>query len=173
MDMVKGLVEEVTQILHDPALQAKSQQRQRAERVERVADRCLDYQAMAQASLGDTWGTLKGAQRDEFVRLFRGLLRASYACRLDEFAKAKVAYGEEKNQGQTAQAPIVIQRPNDKIPVTFLLHQQSEAWKVYDLVIDGVSVVQNYRAEFARMIQGASYPALVKALEHRLKAECE
>ena len=166
MDDVKGLIQEVQTIL-----QTNPEKSQRLELVEKAAARHLDFREMAKRSLPSTWSKLKRSQQDEFVQVFSGLLQASYANHLDDFAKTKVDYQGETNKAQDSEVRILVLRPNDKIPVNFRLLQEPQGWMIFDMVIDGVSLVENFRSQFAAMIQEFSYGELVSRLKERLAAE--
>jgi phospholipid transport system substrate-binding protein len=170
---VKKLMEEVLSILHNPALQAAAQKRHRLELIENLAASRFDYREMARISLEPTWDTLAKAQQEEFVHLFTELLKASYAGKIDEIANARVEYQPEKLNGNKAEVSAVILRPNDKIPVDFCLHQTPKGWMIYDLVIEKVSLAENFQHQFGRAIQGASYAYLVKCLRDKVAAEKE
>jgi phospholipid transport system substrate-binding protein len=170
---VKSLINEVLAILNNPALQAPDQHARKVDLVEKAAVRHFDYREMAKRCLGDTWGTLNKGQQDEFVKNFSGLLKASFACRLDEFTKAGVTYKPEILKADQAEVPIVIQRPNDKIPVSFRMLKEPQGWMIYDLVIERVSLADNYRSQFARVIQGGSFQDLLKLLKTRMAEECK
>lgn len=166
MDDVKGLIQEVQTIVL-----TKSEKSQRLELVEKAAARHLDFREMAKRSLESTWTKLNRSQQDEFVKVFSGLLQASYAKHLDDFAKTKVDYQGETNKSDGCEVRILVLRPNDKIPVNFRLLQEPQGWMIYDMVIDGVSLVENFRTQFAAMIQEFSYGELVSRLKERLAAE--
>ena len=166
MDDVKGLIQEVQTIL-----QTKAEKSQRIELVQKAAARHLDFREMAKRSLPATWSGLSRSQQDDFVGTFGSLLKSSYANHLDEFAKTKVEFKCETNKGQEGEVGIVVIRPNDKIPVNFRLLHNAEGWKIYDMVIDGVSLVDNFRSQFAAMIKECSYGELVRCLKEKLAAE--
>ena len=172
-DDVKNLINEVLAILNNPALQAPSHLAQKVDLVEQAAARHFNYREMAKRSLGETWDSLNQGQQNEFVKNFSGLLKASFACRLDEFTKAGVTYKPEILKSDQAEVPIVILRPNDKIPVSFRMLKESKGWKIYDLLIEGVSLADNYRAQFTRVIQGSSFKELLKVLQARMAEECK
>ena len=172
-DDVKGLLNEVLAILNNPALQAEAHHSQKVDLVEKAAARHFDYREMAKCSLGDNWDSLNRAQQDEFVKNFSGLLKASFACRLDEFTKASVTYQPEILKFDYAEVPIVILRPNDKIPVTFRMRKDSQSWMICDLVIEGVSLADNYRSQFVRVIEGSSFQDLLKLLQTKMAEECK
>jgi phospholipid transport system substrate-binding protein len=170
---VRGLINEVLGILNNPALQGEAHRPQKVDLVEKVAARHFDYREMAKRCLPETWDSLNRNQQDKFVKNFSGLLKASYACRLDEFTKATVDYQPAILKADVAEVPIVILRPNDKIPVSFRLLNGPQGWMIYDLVIQGVSLVDNYQAQFERIIQGSSFQELLKVLQARMQAECK
>jgi len=172
-DGVKGLINEVLAILDNPALQAPDHRAKKVDLVEKAAARHFNYREMAKRCLGETWNTLNQGQQDEFVKNFSGLLKASFACRLDEFTRAKVTYQPEILQADQAEVPITIVRPNDKIPVSFRMLREPKGWMIYDLVIQGVSLADNYRGQFARVIQGGSFQDLLKVLQARMAEECK
>ena len=172
-DDIKILINEVLAILNNPALQAPDQRSRKVDMVETAAARHFNYREMAKRCLGETWNTLSQGQQDEFVKNFSGLLKASFACRLDEFTKAGVTYKPEILKSDQAEVPIVILRPNDKIPVSFRMLKEPQAWMIYDLVIEGVSLADNYRGQFARVIKGGSFQDLLKLLQARMAEECK
>ena len=170
-DDVKNLINEVLAILNNPALQAPGQRARKVDLVEQAAARHFNYREMAKHSLGPTWNTLNQGQQDEFVENFSGLLKVFFVCRLDEFTKVGVIYKPEILKSDQAEVPIIILRPNDKIPVTFRMLKEPQGWMIYDLVIEGVSLADNYRAQFARVIQGGSFQDLLKVLKARMAEE--
>jgi phospholipid transport system substrate-binding protein len=172
-DEVKGLINEVLAILNNPALQAPNHRPQKVDLVEKAAARHFNYREMAKRCLGETWNTLNQGQQDEFVKNFSGLLKASFACRLDEFTKAGVGYQPEILKADHAEVPITILRPNDKIPVSFRMLKEPQGWMIYDLLIDGVSLADNYKAQFARIIKGGSFKDLLKVLQTKMAEECK
>jgi phospholipid transport system substrate-binding protein len=165
-DDIKGLIQEVQAIC-----QSNSAKSQRLELVEKVTAKHLNFREMAKRCLPSTWSKLNRSQQDEFVKVFSGLLKASYANHLDEFAKTKVDYQGETNKCDGCEVRIVVLRPNDKIPVNFRLMQEPQGWMIYDMVIEGVSLVDNFRNQFSAMIQEFSYNELVSRLKERLAAE--
>ena len=170
---VRSLINEVLSILNNPALQGEAHRPQKVDLVEKAAARHFDYREMAKRCLPETWESLSRNQQDEFVKTFSGLLKASFACRLDEFTKATVNYQPAILKTDVAEVPIVILRPNDKIPVSFRMLNKPQGWMIYDLVIEGVSLVDNYQTQFARIIKGSSYQELLKVLQARMQAECQ
>jgi phospholipid transport system substrate-binding protein len=164
---VKGLIEQIQTILQKNAEKSK-----RLDLIEKVTAKHLDFREMSQRCLGPTWATLSAGQQQEFVQLFSQLVKASYANHLDGFVKAKVDYQGESCDAQGGEVRLVIIRPNDRIPVKLNLLNKPEGWRIYDLCIEGVSMVNNYRQQFAKVIRSTSYQGLVGCLKAKVKAEC-
>jgi phospholipid transport system substrate-binding protein len=168
MEGVKSLIEEVQTIL-----KTNPEKSQRLELVEKATAKHLDFREMAKRSLESTWTGLNRGQQDEFVRVFSELLKAHYANHLDDFAKTRVDYQGETNKAEDGEVRILVIRPNDKVPVNFRLLHEPQGWMIYDMVIEGVSMVDNFRTQFAAMIQECSYGELVRCMKDKLKAECK
>ncbi|MCX5893750.1 MAG: ABC transporter substrate-binding protein [Deltaproteobacteria bacterium] len=165
LEDVKGLITEVQTIL-----QTNSEKSKRLDLIEKLMGKHLDFQEMAKRCLGSTWGTLNAGQKAEFVQLVSELLKAHYANHLDDFAKTKVTYQGETCSDEASEVRMVVVRPNDRIPVSFRLLQKPEGWMIYDLNIDGVSMVSNFRTQFSRAITFGSYQGLVARLKAHLKS---
>ena len=163
---IKSLIAEVQTVL-----QTMPEKHRRLELVEEATNRHLDFREMAKRSLGTTWASLNRSQRDEFVKLFSALMKASYAGHLDEFAKTQVAYQGETQQSEGCEVRILVIRPNDKIPVNFRLLHEPQGWMIYDMVIEGVSMVDNFHNQFTAVIKECSFGELVRCLKKRLAAE--
>jgi phospholipid transport system substrate-binding protein len=166
-DAVKGTVDEVLRLLSDPAVKTPAQKKQNRRIIKQVVDRRFDYDEMAKRSLPN-WGKLSAAQRQEFVRLFAELLETSYAEKIMRYSGEKVNYLGESLDGDNAEVRTALMRRNDRMPINYRLHNKSQ-WMVYDVVIEGVSLVNNYRSQFSRIIGESNYNELVK----RLKAKVE
>ncbi len=160
-EAVKSVIDEALRILNDPSL--KAQRERRRQLVKAKVDQRFDYEEMAKRSLGATWGKLSPAQRSEFVRLFGELLEASYSDKVDKYAGETVTFLGESVDGDYAEVRTVLVRPNDKIPMNYRLINKSR-WVVYDVVIEGVSLVSNYRSQFSQY----PYNELVKRLRTRV-----
>jgi len=164
-ELAKQVIEKALEALSDPTSQGK----ERRQKVKRIVDPYFDYQEMAKRSLGPTWGKLSASQRQEFVQLFAQLLEASYSDKIEKYAqRVKIDYTGEILDGDYAEVRTVVVRANDRIPLNYRLLQEGGAWKVYDVVIEGVSLVSNYRSQFSRIIHESGYAELVKRLKTKV-----
>jgi len=168
-EAVKSVVDEVIRTLQDPSLKAPAQKKQRRDRVKQIVDRRFDYEEMAKRSLSASWKSLSAGQRQEFVRLFGELLEASYSDKIMNYGDEKVKYAPEIKEGDDyAEVRTMVLRKNDKIPMNYRLMHKSQGWMVYDVVIEGVSLVSNYRTQFGQVIRESSYNELVRRLKTKI-----
>jgi len=171
-EVAKQVIDKALEVLNNPAYAGPAQKKKRHGLVKDLVDRHFDYREMAKRSLGPTWRKLNQTQRNEFVQLFAELLESSYSDKIDRYAKhVKVDYTGESLDGEFAEVRTVVVRPNDRIPLTYRLYNESGTWKVYDVVIEGVSLVSNYRAQFAKVIHESSYAELVKRLRTKVNEQ--
>jgi|WetSurMetagenome_2_1015567.scaffolds.fasta_scaffold107586_3 phospholipid transport system substrate-binding protein len=165
-DAVKGTVDEVIRILSNPALKDPGQKPRILQQVKRVVDGRFDYEEMARRTLPN-WNQLSATQRREFVNLFAELLATSYAEKLAKYSGEKVTYQGDRVDGDLAEVTTVLIRTNDRFPINYRLINKGN-WVVYDVVIEGVSLVNNYRSQFTRVIGESSYPELVRRLQAKV-----
>jgi phospholipid transport system substrate-binding protein len=168
-DNLKSLIAEVLTILNNPAYRAQAQRYKAVDLVEKVADRYFDFREMAKGSLGDAWDDLNQTQHDEFAKLFTAVLKNSYSRALFAFAKAKVSYLPEIRRADHVEVPVVIRSPNDKFPLIFRMRKEDRAWRIYDVVVQEVSLVATNQRKFARIIQDSSYQNLLKVLKTKIR----
>jgi len=164
-EIAKQVIERALNALNDPSSQGEA----RRQKVKRIVDPYFDYQEMAKRSLGPAWGKLSPGQRQEFVALFSQLLEASYSDKIEKYAqRVKIDYTGEILDGEYAEVRTVVVKANDRIPLNYRLMNEGGTWKVYDVVIEGVSLVSNYRSQFSRIIHESGYAELVKRLKTKV-----
>jgi len=129
----------------------------------------FDLDETARRALGPHWQQRTPAEREEFVRLFRDLLERTYVARVDEYGGERVEYLDERVDGDRAAVrALIVTRMGLAVPVESRLVQRGGRWLVYDVLIESVSLVGNYRAQFDRIIRTSSYDELVKRLRERV-----
>jgi phospholipid transport system substrate-binding protein len=163
---VRTLVEEVRGVLDDPALQGAGQTESRDAKIRELLAARFNLAAMAAEALGEHLAPRTPAERREFTRLFGELFTRAYTRLVVTFlTEAAMEYGAEEVQDGTATVQTgVVNRRGDRLPVAYRLERAGEAWELRDVVIDGVSIVENYRVQFHKIIAASSYETLVKRL---------
>ncbi|HXG16933.1 MAG TPA: ABC transporter substrate-binding protein, partial [Calidithermus sp.] len=133
--------------------------------IEQVAEETFDFTEMARRALGPHWRERSPEERTEFTRLFREVLEDAYVGRIERYEGEKIVFAGESVDGPQATVKTrVITRTGTEIPVDYRLHRVDGRWRVYDVVIEGVSLVANYRTQFNRIIQSGSYQDLVERM---------
>jgi phospholipid transport system substrate-binding protein len=167
-DQVRGTVDRVLAILQDPKLKFKDKVSERRELLRRVIEARFDFAEMAKRSLGAEWRRLKPSQQQEFVELFTDLLRDAYVADIESYKGEKVIYTRETQEDQFAAVHTMIRSPEGtEYSLEYRLQLIGKEWKAYDVVIENVSIVNNYRSQFARLINKSSYEGLIRALKEK------
>ena len=164
-EVVQVAVDQVVRVVQGTDLARPGDgERQRME-VRRIAENLFDFPEMARRSLARHWTDRSSQQREEFVRLFATILERSYFGRLENYSGEKIVYTGETVDGDfaTVRSMIIVDRKGE-VPVEYRLHLVGSRWAVYDVLIEGVSFVSTYRAQFNRIIQTSSYDGLIEKL---------
>lgn len=166
-DQLRGGVDRVVKILKDPEFAGDKQLVPRRAAISKVAGELFDFGEMAKRSLGQHWDERTPSQRAEFVRLFTELIERSYISKVDQQeAAGKIAYRDETVDGDYALVQTTILLPHgNTMPLGYRMHNTSGRWQVYDLSIEGISIVANYRAQFNKIIRTSSFEELVARLK--------
>jgi phospholipid transport system substrate-binding protein len=166
-DYVRGILDQVMGVQNNPALSTQA----RSQAIHQIIERNFDFAMMAKDSLGPAYERLSGAQRQEFTRTFSYLFRDSYTRLVLNFLKKEnIQYGRELPQGDKARVETAIVRTNEKIPVTYLMHKAPQGWVLYDVMVDGVSILQNYKTQFAQVIGTKSFEFLLNKMQEQRRA---
>jgi phospholipid transport system substrate-binding protein len=165
-DQLKGAVDGVLKILDDPSLKGRLAERRAA--VRKIANEIFDFSEIARRSLARHWQPLSEAQRTEFVSLFADLLERSYISKIETYGGEKIQYTAERADGDFATVSTkIVTKNGTEVPVDYRMTKRADRWLVYDVSIEGVSLVSNYRTQFNKIIQTTSYNELVSKLRNK------
>ncbi|AJE04795.1 MlaC/ttg2D family ABC transporter substrate-binding protein [Geobacter pickeringii] len=169
-EVVKKAVDEVIRIVSDKELKKPQNEPKRRQGLKKAIGAVFDYGEMAQRSMARHWKERSAPEKKEFTELFETLLENSYAGKIESYNQEKVVYGKEIVEGESAEVRSrIITTKRDEYALDYRLMKKGGKWMVYDVVIEGVSLVANYRTQFNKIITSEGYPALVKKL--RAKSE--
>jgi phospholipid transport system substrate-binding protein len=165
-DQLRGRIDRVLQVLEDPALKQDTRVAERRAAIRALAHEIFDFRELSQRALARHWQARTPAERDEFVHLFADLLERSYIGKIETYSGGdRIQYLSETAEGDQATVRTrIVTKGGTEIPVDYRLHRNGERWLVYDVTIEGVSLVANYRAQFNRIIQTSSFKGLVDKL---------
>lgn len=164
-DTVRDYTDAVVKVLEDPALKAEDRRAERRAAVRKIAIDIFDVQETARRALGPHWQRRTPEEREEFVQLFAELLERTYINKIDLFGGEKLRFTEEKLDGEHAIVRAkVITKQGTEVPVEARLLNRTGRWQIYDIVIENISLIGNYRSQFDRIIRSSSYGELAKRL---------
>lgn len=166
-EQVRQTVDQVIAILKDSSLKEQKEKREAAIR-EAVAPR-FDFTEMARRSLARHWAKRTPEEQKDFVKLFSALVENSYASNLESYTNEEVIYIDESIDGNYAEVKTKIVGEKTEIPIEYRLLKEGDQWKVYDVVIEGVSLINNYRTQFNKIIGQSSYQDLVQKMKSKLE----
>jgi phospholipid transport system substrate-binding protein len=168
-DQLRGSVERVLKALDDPALKGEGKVGERRVAVRKIANEIFDFGEIAKRSMARHWQPLSEAQRNEFVGLFADLLERSYISKIETYGGEKIQYTTERADGEYATVSTkIITKNGTEVPVDYrMIKRSGDRWLVYDVSIEGVSLVSNYRTQFNKIIQTSSYNELVSKLRNK------
>ncbi len=164
---IKGTINEVIRILSDQGMKKPERAQERRKLLEKVVSERFSYEEMAKRTLAAQWQKLDEKQRAEFVELFKRLLSNSYADRVEGYSGEQVHYLNERTEGDYAEVRTKAESGKVEIPLDYRMLNKGGEWRVYDVVIDGVSLVSNYRGQFAKIIRTSGYDDLVTQLREK------
>jgi phospholipid transport system substrate-binding protein len=167
-DQVRNTVDQALAVLRDPQLKSADRRKERRDSLNRIISARFDFPEMARRSLGAEWRRITPAQQQEFVELFAELLRNAYTGNLESYQGEKVSYIRETRDEQYAAVETILKSPEGtQYTIDYRLHRVEPEWKVYDVVIENVSMVNNFRAQFARVLNRSSIDGLLRTLKER------
>ena len=165
-DQLKAQIDRVLKTLEDPELKKEGKGKDRRTAVRRIANEIFDFGETARRSLGRHWQPRTPAERDEFVLLFSDLLERSYISKVELYGGEKIQYLGDTTEGDQAKVQTkLLTKAGSEIPIEYRMHRKSDRWLVYDVIIEGVSLIANYRSQFNKIIQTSSYQELVRKMK--------
>ncbi|HSC55958.1 MAG TPA: ABC transporter substrate-binding protein [Nitrospira sp.] len=166
-DAMKGTIDEVLRILADQSLKQPAKANERRQLLERVVGERFDYEEMSRRSLGTAWANVSEKDKHEFVSLFQTLLVNTYADKIESYTGDGVQYINERTEKEYAEVRTKVLTGKTEIPLDYRLLHKGSAWRVYDVVVDGVSLVNNYRGQFSKILRNGSYADLIDQLRKK------
>jgi phospholipid transport system substrate-binding protein len=165
-DQLKTQIDRVLKALEDPDLKKEGRAKERRVAVRKIANDIFDFGETARRSLGMHWQARTPAERDEFVQLFGDLLERSYISKVELYGGEKIQYlGDSVDADQGKVQTKLLTKGGNEIPIEYRMLRKGDRWLVYDVIIEGVSLIANYRTQFNKIIRTSSYQELVKKMK--------
>ena len=168
-DQLKSSTEQIIRVLEDPALKAEARTAERRAAIRKEAERVFDFEETARRALGRHWQTLSEADRREFVPLFADLLERAYISKIETYTGEQIAYTGETLESDLATVKTrFVTKKGTEIPIDYRMRRRDgDRWLVYDVNVEGISLVSSYRTQFDKIIRTASYQDLVAKMKSR------
>ena len=167
-EQVRATVDKVLTIVRNPNLKPEAQKADLQARLAEVIYPRFDFTEMAKRSLGPHWGRRTAEEQREFVKIFAALLGRTYTDRIESYTSQTILYTREIEDKEYAEVDTkIITDKREELSINYKLHSVDKEWKVYDLVIEDISVVNNYRSQFDRVIARSSFEELVRVMKEK------
>lgn len=164
---VQGAVQQVFAGPDGSAVKKVSTSERRAD-IRKVAENLFDFEEMSRRSLGATWDTVSPAEKQEFIHLFTSLVANSYMGKIEQYTGEPIRYESEQVDGTEASVLSRVVTPKGaEIGIEYRLYRAENRWAVYDVRVDGISLVNSYKAQFNRLLQRGSFAELLKQLRQK------
>ena len=166
-DQVRQTVDNLLATLKDPQLAGENNKNERREKLKQLIYQRFDFTEMAKRSLGSEWRRRSPAEQKEFVQLFGDFLERTYLDQIESYSRERVRYLEQQRaDGHYAKVPTrIVDSKGQEYAVDYRLHNVNGDWKVYDVIVEDVSLVNNYRAQFSRVLAKSSFQELLEAMK--------
>jgi phospholipid transport system substrate-binding protein len=166
-DELKPVLNDLTAVLSDEDFKGKEHLVARRDKIMSLIKRGFDFREMSKRVLGKKWRQIDDKEKDNFTSLMTKLLENVYIGKLESYSGQQIEFVAEKVKGQRAQVTTLIENNNVKIPVHYIMRKNDSNWLVYDINIEGVSLVRNYQEQFKSILRKEDYKGLVKVIEDK------
>lgn len=169
---IKDTTDKILAIVSDPALKAPGKEPERKRLVRKAIDERFDWEEMGRRTLARHWARRTDQEKKEFVDLFGRLLEKTYLDKVGSYSGEKVIYVNERTNGDYGIVKIkIITKKEQEIPVMYRVRKKGNEWFVYDISIEGVSLINNYRTQFNSILVRSSFKKLIEKLKAKVEAE--
>jgi phospholipid transport system substrate-binding protein len=169
LDTVKANVNSVLDVLRDPKLQGESGKKAKEQRIEMAAEKLFDFVELSKRTLGINWNKFNPDQRKEFVQLFKTILKDAYVDKITAYTNERVNFTKEVPLSETTtEVQSVVVTKGGETPIYYRVIKEEAGWKVYDVVIEGVSLIANYRTQFREILANNPPEKLLETLRKKV-----
>ena len=169
LDMLKIHIDKVLEVLRDPALKGESERKVKKERIRAISEEMFDFTELSKRSLAQNWDKFNPDQQKEFIRLYKSLLEETYSEKVASYTDEKIVIKKDVNLSEkTVEVQTTVITKTSEVPIYYRLIEKNGDWKVYDVVIEGVSLVSNYRTQFREILASKTPEALLEVLRNKV-----
>jgi phospholipid transport system substrate-binding protein len=170
LDTVKGNVDEVLKVLKNPALKGETGKKAKQDQIRRISQKMFDFAELSKRTLGLNWNKFTTPQRQEFLDLYRGILEDAYIDKITSYTDERINYTKELQLSEnSAEVQSTVVTKSGEIPVYYRMHNKDGQWRIYDVVIEGVSLVNNYRTQFREILASNPPEYLIETMRKKVQ----
>jgi phospholipid transport system substrate-binding protein len=167
-EQIKATVDKALIVLKDPRFKAAAKTKERRAQLKQILFARFDFTEMARRALGTNWRRRTPQEQEEFVPLFADVLERAYADTIESYTDERIVYVGEKQDGEYAEVNSkVLTSKGQEFTIDYKTHVVANEWKVYDVVVENISMVNNFRSQFNRVINNSSYEELIRRLKDK------
>ena len=167
-DRLKPEIERVLATLENPALRGDGKAQERRLALRSITDGVFDWTEMSRRALGRHWSARTPAEQQEFIELFRDLIERAYLSKIERYTGEPIAFLSESLDGDLATVRTgITTKQNQDVSIDYRMSRQGDRWLVYDVLVESISLIANYRTQFDGIIKTSSYQELVRKLKAR------
>jgi phospholipid transport system substrate-binding protein len=168
-EAVKGNLDKVLDVLRDPSLKAESAKKAKKNKIRDISEEMFDFTELSKRSLGKNWSKFNPDQQKEFVGLYKSLLEDAYADKIMLYTDVKIVFSKEVALTEkTVEVQSTVLRKSGEIPIYYRVIMKDGVWRVYDVVIEGISLINNYRSQFKEILVNKPPESLLETLRKKV-----
>jgi phospholipid transport system substrate-binding protein len=169
LDSVKGHIDKVLDVLRDSSLKGESGKSTKKAKIRSISEKMFDYNELSRRTLGQNWRKFTSEQQKEFIELYKSILEDAYANKIVSYTDEKVLFNKENMLTEkTCEVQTTVVTRKADIPIHYRVIEKDGEWRVYDVVIEGVSLVNNYRNQFREILANKSPDTLLDILRKKV-----
>jgi phospholipid transport system substrate-binding protein len=168
LDTVKGHVDKVLDVLRDSSLKGGSKEKIKKDKIRTISEKMFDFNELSRRTLGLNWNKFKTEQQQEFIELYKSILEGAYIDKIVSYTDEKIIFnGENPLSEKTVEVQTTVVTKKADIPISYRMIRKEGEWRVYDVIIEGVSLISNYRSQFTQILVNKSPEGLLDTLRKK------
>jgi len=169
VDLLREHMNKILEVLRDPALKGESGRTVKKEKIRAISEEMFDFTELSKRSLGQNWDKFNPDQQKEFIKLYKSLLEEAYSEKVTSYTDEKIVFKKDVSLSEkTVEVQTTIITKTSEVPIYYRLIEKNGDWKVYDVVIEGVSLISNYRTQFREILASKTPEALLEILRKKV-----
>ncbi len=169
LETVQGHADKVLDVLRDPSLKAESAKKVKKEKIRAIAEKMFDFTELSKRTLAQNWSKFSPEQQKEFIELYTSLLEDTYANKIMEYTDEKIVFSKEVPLTEkTVEVRSTVLRNKGDVSIYYRVIMNDDSWRVYDVVIEGISLINNYRSQFREILANKPPESLLETLRKKV-----